>query len=73
MTTQDLISELNTCLGTVAAERSSFEKGLSQLVKQFEAVRKDRLKMLKNESCKAKRKSLKKDLRTVERVLQQVS
>ncbi len=73
MTTQDLISELDTCLGTVAAERSSFEKGLSQLVQQFEAVRKDRLKMLKHESCKAKRKLLKKDLRTVERVLQQVS
>ena len=73
MTTQELISELDTCLGAAAADQAAHRKGLSHLVKKFEAVRKDRRKKLKKTPCKARRKTLKSDLRLVEQVLQQVS
>jgi len=72
MTTEELINELNTCLGTAAQDRKEFRDGLAHLAKQFEAEKKNRLKMLKKESCKAKRKSLKKDLRRAERVFLKV-
>ncbi len=70
MTTEELVTELNSCLGTVARERAEFREGLDQLLEQFKNVRKLQLKKLQKETCKSKRRLLKKDLRKVERVYQ---
>ncbi len=72
MTTIDLITELNICLGDAAKDRDDYRDGLNRLYRQFEAVKREQFKRIKKQSCKAKRKSMKKELRNVERVFQQV-
>ena len=72
MTAEKLITELNTCLSNAAQDRNEFRDGLAHLIKQFEAAKKNRVKMLKKEPCKAKRKFMKKELRRVERAFQKV-
>ncbi len=72
MTSIELVTELNSCLGTVAQERNEYRDGLNQLAKQFKAAKKSLLKMLKKETSKTKRKLLKKDLCKVEQAYQSI-
>ena len=72
MTSIELVTELNSCLGTIAQERGEYMDGLNQLAKQFKAAKKNLLKMLKKETSKTKRKLLKKDLRKVELAYQSI-
>ncbi len=72
MTSIELVTELNNCLGTVAQERKEYMEGLNQLAKQFKAAKKNLLKMLKKETSKTQRKLLKQDLRKVEQAYQSI-
>ncbi len=66
MTSIELVTELNNCLGTAAQERNEYISGLNQFAKQFKTARKDLRMMLRKETSKTKRKLLKNDLRKVE-------
>ncbi len=72
MTSQELVAELNTCLGTAAQDRSEFQSGLDQLAKKLKKAKKDLVRMLKKETSKPKRKELKKKLRKAELAYQNI-
>ncbi len=72
MTSIELITELNNCLGTATQERNEYRDGLNQFAKQFKTARNDLRKLLRNETSKTRRKLLKKDLRKVELVYQRL-
>ncbi len=66
MTSIELVTELNNCLGTAAQERNEYRDGLNHFAKQFKTARKDLRKMLKKETSKTKRELLKIDLHKAE-------
>jgi len=72
MTSQELVAELNTCLGAAAQDKNEFLSGLDQLAKKLKKAKKDLVRMLKKETSKPKRKELKKKLRKAELAYQNI-